>query len=95
MTWTSLQKSLWLLYVVENILSKSELTVTQISETFNKHFRQAKTIRPSNVSRDLGQKKIGNKALVGENTTVTPSSWYLTEEGKKFVQNLLTESKGS
>lgn len=91
MAWSTLQKSLWMMYVIKETLSNDELTLAQITETFNKHFKQAKTIRHSNVSRDLGSSKVKSPSLVGENTTVSPATWYLTEEGIRTVQNLLME----
>ncbi len=91
--WIALEKALWTLYVVEAQASISELSAGDISETFNAHFRQLGPIRASNVSRDLGKKKAGADALVGENVAAVPNTWYLMEAGKKFVQNLIANQK--
>lgn len=88
-SWNTLNKALWLMYVAEQELQQSELSVRQIAETFNTHFKQSGAIRVPNVTRDLGNKKSGKEALVGENATVSPSRWYLTEAGKSHVTTLI------
>lgn len=92
-SWSTLDKAIWTLYVAEQETKETELTVRQISDTFNTHFKQAKTVRVPNVTRDLGNKKGGKEALVGENTTVSPSKWYLTESGKLHATKLISEGK--
>jgi len=93
MSWTTLQKGLWLLYVISNEKNISELSTAQITNTFNTHFKQAKTVLANNLSRDLGRVKLGNTALVGEHATVSPHLCYLTDAGTAFVQNLIKDSK--
>lgn len=93
--WSTLDKSLWILYVAESILNIKELSATEIVETFNLHFRQHGKIRGANVSRDFGLKKSGNSALVGENDTTIPTKWFLTEEGKKTAQTLIANQKSN
>jgi hypothetical protein len=88
--WNTLQKSIWLIYVASKEKGLSELTQSQITATFNKHFKQAGTIMGSNVARDLGKKKLGRDALVGENTTKSPSAWFLTETGEAQAQKLIS-----
>lgn len=92
-SWSTLEKALWLLYVVQSELTISELSASEVAETFNKHFKQQGKIRPSNISRDFGTQKAGAKALVGENNAVTPAKWYLTEEGTKAAQRLIQVQK--
>jgi len=93
--WSTVEKATWILYVVQNEKKISELTLTQISKTFNKHFRQSKEIRPSNISRDFGKAKQGATPLVQENATTNPSAWYLTTQGETYVQNLIKASKSN
>ena len=88
--WITAKKAMWLLYVVKNETSMSELSSNQIAQTFNKHFKQAKMIQLNNVTRDLGKLKLGGKALVGEDTTKSPSTWFLRDEGIRSVQALIT-----
>jgi hypothetical protein len=57
--WNTLKKAMWILYVVRNELSLEELPANRITKTFNKHFKQAKTIQLNNVIRDLGKNKLG------------------------------------
>lgn len=91
--WNTATKSLWILYVVKNIANLDELTNSQITNTFNKHFKQSKTIQINNVSRDLGKLKVKAPSLVGEMTQKSPSTWYLTDAGQKHIQNLIIEQK--
>lgn len=93
MTWTTMQKALWILYVIKHEKKMEELSVSQIKNTFNQHFRQSKVIQSNNVSRDLGKVKLGSNALVGENTSVSPRTWYLTDAGNVYVENLIKEPK--
>lgn len=93
MSWKTQEKSLWILYVLNEEKQISELSTQQICNTFNAHFKQAKTINSANIARDLGKSKLGNSAYVGENTSSSPNKWYLTEVGIAFVQNLIKDSR--
>lgn len=94
--WATSDKALWLLYVVKSETDNTELSGSQIADTFNKHFRQAGTIRNFNVNRDLGKLKVGKGAsLVGEDTTKNPSRWFLTEAGEKKAQELVGQALGA
>ncbi len=87
--WITADKALWLLFCLEQEAGVKEASAGAIAETFNKHFRQAKTIRPSNVSRDFGKMKKNAPYLVGEDTTKDPTMWYLTDPGKDHVRSLV------
>lgn len=93
--WSTSDKVVWLLYVLDANKSGSEFSTRVIVETFNKHFKQSGTVVTGNVNRDLGRlKSVSKPALVGENTTKTPSAWYLTDEGRRRAQALIAESLG-
>jgi hypothetical protein len=92
--WNPLQKSIWLLYVAKAQGVTTEMTTSQIANTFNKHFRQSGVIRPSNVSRDLGKAKTLPPSKVGEDSTKDPSTWFLTEQGEKTAVELVSEGRG-
>lgn len=85
--WNTLEKSLWLLYMLKKEMKVNEARAKDIAATYNKHFRQMGEVRATNVSRDLGNSKSGKSALVGENTQNFPYKWYLTETGEKFVMS--------
>jgi len=51
-------------------------------------------IRPSNVSRDLGKAKTVAPAKVNEDSTKSPSTWFLTVEGEKTAVELVTAGRG-
>ena len=92
--WNPLQKSIWLLYVAKAQGAADEMTTGQITNTFNKHFRQAGLIRPSNVSRDLGKAKTVAPAKVNEDSTKSPATWFLTSEGEKTAVDLVSAGRG-
>lgn len=92
--WSTTDKSMWLLYVVHRETEVLELTGSEISTTFNKHFRQSGQISTGQINRDLGRAKGKKPALVSENTTKNPSAWFLTTEGEKCVQQLIAQARG-
>jgi hypothetical protein len=83
--WKTAQKAMWLLHVLKGTGNGDSFSTRAIVETFNKHFKQSKTITTSNVTRDLGKAKIENPSLVGEDASRSPSEWFLTTEGEKRV----------
>lgn len=93
-SWNTANKSLWTLYVVTQETAEKELSGRRIAATFNKHFRQAKSVTVTNVNRDLGRLKLKRPSVVSEDTTKTPAAWYLTEEGNKHVQTLIADALG-
>lgn len=88
--WSVTQKAIWLLYVVKGIAQLNEVAAPQLLATFNENFRQAKTIHPPHLTRDLNVAKGENPAPVGEHKGM----WYLTDEGerqaKELIQSVLT-----
>lgn len=88
-SWTTAQKAMWILYVTNEIGMASEATAGVLTETYNKHFRQFGPIFVNNVARDLGKAK--GKKQVGENATQSPSTWFLLDEGTKYVQSLIEQ----
>lgn len=93
-TWTTADKSMWLLYVVSKQQVTQEMSAPQIANTFNKHFRQAGPIRANNVSRDLGRFKTSPPPRVSEDSTKNPSVWFLTDEGIKHAETLVKSARG-
>lgn len=92
--WKTAQKASWLLYVVQETTGVNELTTKSIVDTFNKHFRQFGKITTSNVTRDLGKLRSATPTPIGEDTTKTPSTWYLTDEGRKQAQASVADALG-
>jgi len=89
-TWSVRDKALWLLYVAQEENIAPEVSSIQIRDTFNMHYRQAKTITLSNINRDLGRVK---GQLVGEDVKKSPSCWFLTEAGTAAVRQKIKEAK--
>jgi len=88
--WSTSDKAIWLLYVVSQATDYKELTATQIAETFNGQFRQAGSIRATNVSRDFGLLKINQKE-VGETVGQGAGRWFLTQAGLTRAQAKIKE----
>lgn len=88
-SWTTSDKAIWLLQVVD-----TEMSGAVIVATFNKHFRQAGLIKVGNTNRDLGRLKSKSPAVVGEDTTQNPTKWFLTEEGKRQALKLIGDALG-
>jgi hypothetical protein len=96
--WRATQKAMWLIFAVGELKQATQLNAGTIFATVNKHFRQAGLLQRSNVARDLGRVKLKNgetPPLVGEDTTKSPTEWFLTDEGKRNVSGLITESLGT
>src|SRR5262245_26501950 len=81
--WGAGTKALWTLYVVEQELGLTQLSASQLTETFNRKFKHSGQVRGTNVSRDLGNMKGKVPAMVGDDTTKSPIEWFLVEAGSK------------
>jgi hypothetical protein len=92
-TWSTATKAIWTLYVVLQELSLAQLTAPQIADTFNRKFKQAGTVRATNVSRDLGNLKVKNPSLTGEDTTKAVAEWFLTDVGVKSAQDTISQNQ--
>lgn len=93
--WKTAEKSLWLLYVLKEAAGIGELTGPNLAKTFNKHFRQSGPIQTGHVGRDLGRLKVNETpSPVGEDTTKTPSTWFLTDQGIRRAQALVADALG-
>ncbi len=89
--WKTTEKCIWLMYVLGKETNQTEFTAKQITETFNRYFKEAKLIEYSNVNRDLGRAKAkGLKATVGQDVSKNPSTWFLTQDGKAVAEKLIS-----
>ena len=77
---------------MEQEAGKTQVSAGQLAATFNKHFKQAKTIRASNVSRDFGKLKSQKPALTDDDNTQSPAEWFLTEAGKEKARSLVASA---
>ncbi|MHB1158447.1 MAG: hypothetical protein ACYC26_16610 [Phycisphaerales bacterium] len=91
--WTVSQKILWTLYVVTKETPHTEISGPIIVDIFNTQFRQYGPLGKSGMPRALGDLKMKSPALVMDNTTNTPITWYLTDAGIKEVEKLVQEAK--
>ncbi len=91
---TTLEKAVYVLYIVEQMTTKTELPAGVITATFNKHYKQAGQVRPSNISKYLGAARSQRPSPVDLNTTAEPNAWFLTSEGKKIAEQLVMKSRG-
>jgi hypothetical protein len=88
--WSATQKIVWFLHVSENYFEGLELTAGQISASFNHAFKQAGILSAKHVKGNLDSLKI--RKILNEDTTKSPSSWSLTESGKKQGSELVTQA---
>ncbi len=86
--WSTPKKGVWLLWVVEQAVGKAQLTIGEIVNTFNQHYRQFGTITTSNLARDFGTQRKKNPPPVGVDTTRDPQLWYLHDSGKTWAEKL-------
>jgi hypothetical protein len=87
--WKAVDKAIWLLYVLKKESNVEEVSGQVLVWTFNKHFKEAGMLRPSNIVRDLGTRKLGATPQLGENANTTPSGWFLTQAGIEQAENLI------
>lgn len=93
-TWTAQQKILWVLYVMGKEVDQTEFGGPTIADVFNGKFKQFGPLKKNNMSRDLGALKTKTPhAYVMDNTSVSPFSWYLTEEGTREAERLIADAK--
>jgi hypothetical protein len=90
-TWNCADKAIWLVFVMAETGVAKELIGAEIARLFNANFREAKTIRPQNVNRDLSKLKVGSEAYVGRNEN---EAWFLTDLGKKYAADLVSKAQG-
>jgi hypothetical protein len=93
--WNTADKASWLIYVLGENNKGNQQTTRSIVETFNKHFRQSGLITTGNVNRDLGRLKTSRPPQMGEDATKSPPAWFLTDEGRKRVQQLIAVALGN
>lgn len=86
--WTTANKSIWLLWVVEQAVGIKELTVNGIASAFNQHYRDFGIIRPPNVQRDLGNQRTKTPPPVGTDPNRSPQVWFLYDAGKAHAERL-------
>jgi len=91
-TWSTPKKGVWLLWIVEQAAARTQLTISEIVNTFNQHYRQFGTITTSNLARDFGALRKKNPPPVGVDTNREPQLWYLHDNGKTWAEQL---AKGS
>jgi hypothetical protein len=92
--WSTPKKGVWLLWVVEQATGKTQLSISEIVNTFNQHYRQFGTITASNLSRDFGGLRKKNPPPVGVDTNQEPQLWYLHEGGKSLAERLAKGGDG-
>jgi hypothetical protein len=83
--WSVTDKCVWLLFVLEGVGGPKEVSGPQLAATFNHQFKASGRVHPPHVSRDLNKAKVQNPTNIGGDKGV----WYLTDEGKKYAQQLI------
>jgi len=90
-TWSVVEKCVWILFVLKKQVDLNEVSASQLTATFNHHFKGSGKLHPPNVTRELTKAKAQNPAPVGEDKGL----WFLTDEGerqaKALVEAVLTQ----
>lgn len=86
--WTTANKAMWLLYVLEIQTEHKEVSAGVLAATFKKHFKQFGGILAHNISRDLGAAK-GKTGYVNSDAGKDPETWFLLAGGKKAMETLI------
>jgi len=89
-TWKGWEKAIWLLYVISQETSPSELTSSQIVQTFNAKFTSAGTLAHISVNRDLARRQMAPDLLVHQND----GRWKLLDNGVSMAQVLVAAALG-
>jgi hypothetical protein len=92
--WSAADKAVWLLYVSGQETQVKDMASSTLASAFNRMFREAGMVRAGNLPRDLGRLKAQAPPLVGEDTTKTPPTWFLTIEGTKKAEELVKQARG-
>ncbi len=91
--WTEHNKILWLLNVIARETGQSEVGGPSIADTFNNKFKQFGPLSKASIPRNMARLKTNEPALVMDNTSNSPITWYLTEEGNKAAERLVVEAR--
>lgn len=92
--WKAVDKSIYLLYVAKQVGAAEQMTVWQMVQTFDRHFRTAGKLNKGNIVRDFTKLNSEPPPKVQMNGTVQPSAWYLTDAGIKMGENLVRAARG-
>lgn len=87
--WTTVQKAIWFLYIVNKQANVTQLTATNIAKNFNKYFRASGIIHAGNVGQGLEKEKVkGQNATVNADMTDGTAKYFLTQTGETLAQRL-------
>lgn len=85
--WSSLDKAMWLIYVMHQEMAVDGLTQSEIVATFKRHFRESKPIYAPTLGRVLLSAK--TQGLVAEDSDHQPSKWHLLDNGIQYVKDVI------
>lgn len=89
MTWTTAEKAIWFLYIVNEQANVSELTAYNIAKNFNKYFKASKPINSGNVMTGLDKDRgKGTNSTVSTTVTEGTAKYFLTQAGIAMAQRL-------
>jgi hypothetical protein len=92
--WKAVEKAIYLLYVAKQIGVADQMTVWQMVQTFERHFRTAGKLNKGNIVRDFKNLNSEPPPKVQMNGSATPAAWYLTDAGIKIAENLVKAARG-
>jgi hypothetical protein len=87
--WTTVQKAIWFLYVINQQASIPQMTANNITKNFNKYFRAAGAIHRGNVIKYLEAERVkGQNATVGADMDDGAAKYFLTQAGIALADKL-------
>jgi hypothetical protein len=90
-TWKVVDKCIWLLYVLDQLANKKDISSADLAVTYNRHFKATGQLYLRHIPRELGRAKTKNPSFVGEDNSL----WFLTDAGKKRAKDLIKETLNS
>jgi len=92
--WKAVEKVVYLLYVAKQVGVSEQMTVGQMVQTFERHFRTAGKLNKGNIVRDFTNLNSEPPPKVQMNGTAKPAAWYLTDAGVRVAENLVKAARG-
>jgi|HubBroStandDraft_6_1064221.scaffolds.fasta_scaffold926921_1 hypothetical protein len=88
-SWTTVQKAIWFLHVVNKQANVPQMTANNITKNFNKYFRAAGAVHRGNVTKYLEAERVkGQNATVGADMADGAAKYFLTQAGTAVAEKL-------
>jgi hypothetical protein len=87
--WTTVQKAIWFVHIVNQQANVPQMTANNITKNFNRYFRAAGAIHRGNVTKYLEAERVkGQNATVGADVAEGAAKYFLTQAGIALAEKL-------